>query len=64
MTTENKQIRLHGDISEEHNKKFSLIKGFYCSRNNGEVLERMVDTVYEAIIESLNNQENGGPRHD
>ena len=38
-------IRLYGDISPEHEKDFLFIKGVYGVKNNGEALEKMIETV-------------------
>ena len=38
-------IRLYGDISPEHEKDFLFIKGVYGCKNNGEALEKMIETV-------------------
>jgi len=38
------KVRLYGDISPKHNKDFLLIRGVYGCTNNGDALEKMIET--------------------
>lgn len=37
------KIRIYGDISPKHESDFLFIKGAFACKNNGEVLEKMIE---------------------
>lgn len=37
------KIRIYGDISPNHESNFLFIKGAFGCKNNGEVLEKMIE---------------------
>lgn len=37
------KIRIYGDISSKHESDFLFIKGAFACKNNGEVLEKMIE---------------------
>lgn len=46
-------IRLYGDVSERHEKDFLFIKGVFGCKNNGEVLEKMIDKVTPIVQKEI-----------
>jgi len=39
------KVRLYGDVSERHEADFLFIKGVYGFKNNGDTLEKMIETL-------------------
>jgi len=50
------KIRIYGEISESHEKDFLFIKGVYGLKNNGDVLEKIIELSLPEVKSHLNKQ--------
>ncbi len=49
------KIRLYGDISLKHESNFLFIKGAFGCKNNGEVLEKMIERLTPQVRKEAAN---------
>jgi len=50
------KIRIYGEVSESHEKDFLFIKGVYGLKNNGDVLEKIIELSLPEVRKHLNKK--------
>ena len=55
MSTE--KYRITGELDSDYNAKYKFLKGYFGSKNNGELFEILIDIAHPAVMRKLNKQE-------